>query len=424
MAMEIKHGAPGDEVTVRPYDPSRDLKAIARIWREIGWLGKDVSSKPLANFLRGTRSLVAEIDGAAECLTIASPGTFRYLSEDLPMAGITGVTTGYIARKQGLAGRLTAQLLAEEADGGALVATLGFFEQGYYDRIGFGSGPYVHMIGFDPALLCVTGRPRPPVRVGVKNWRDAHEAMCTRSIGHGGCVLSRPEGVRGEMAFVPGSFGLGYKDGPSGRLSHFFFGAKKAEYGPFHIRLMAWQTQEQLLELLLLLKTLGDQIRCVKMFEPQGLQLQDFLEYPFRQLELTKNSPYAYGVEAAAVWQARILDLPACLARTHLAVATPLCCNLQLADPIADFLATDSQWRGCQGEYILTLGAESQATPGHDPDLPTLRAAVGPFTRLWIGAKSATMLALQPGFSASAVLLQQLDHAFATVPTPNFGWDF
>ena len=41
---------------------------------------------------------------------------------------------------------------------GALVAGLGMFDQGYYDKLGFGSGAYSHRVAFDPARLSVKAR--------------------------------------------------------------------------------------------------------------------------------------------------------------------------------------------------------------------------------------------------------------------------
>ena len=64
----------------------------------------------------------------------------RYLDETLPFSCITGVTTSRVARKLGLAGKLTAVAVAHEAADGAAVVGLGMFEQGFYNRLGFGNG--------------------------------------------------------------------------------------------------------------------------------------------------------------------------------------------------------------------------------------------------------------------------------------------
>jgi len=147
----------------RNYDPEKDKNAVHRIWRETGWLEKG-KEEPLDLFVECGRTLVADLDGEAECLVVSAPGTIRYLDEELPFSCITGVTTSRIARKQGLASGLTARTVAADAAEGALVSGLGMFEQGYYDQLGFGSGGYEHWVGFDPSSLNKTLSPTPITR--------------------------------------------------------------------------------------------------------------------------------------------------------------------------------------------------------------------------------------------------------------------
>jgi predicted acetyltransferase len=139
---------------LRDYDPSRDKTAAHRIWYETGWLEKG-KEEEMDIFVESGRAMVAEIGGEAECLVLSAAGTMRYLDRELPFTGVTGVTTSHVARKQGLASRLTASLVAADAADGALVAGLGMFEQGFYNQLGFGTGSYEHWVGFDPARLCV-----------------------------------------------------------------------------------------------------------------------------------------------------------------------------------------------------------------------------------------------------------------------------
>ena len=109
---------------------------------------------------------VAEVDGQAECLVLTAPGSIRYLNGQLSFCGVTGVGTSRVVRRQGLATRVTAQAIAERALAGDKVAGLGMFEQGFYNRLGMGTGGYEHRIAFDPARLNVAGRPRSPPPVG------------------------------------------------------------------------------------------------------------------------------------------------------------------------------------------------------------------------------------------------------------------
>jgi len=152
-------------MTFRRYDAERDHKAAHRIWRETGWVTDDNGVKILDAELDCARGWVADLSGEAECLVLTMPGTVRHLADDLPAAFVTAVTTSRIARKQGFARRLTAQAIAADVADGALVSALGMFEQGFYDHLGFGTGSYVHRVGFDPTTLKVDGTTRPPRRL-------------------------------------------------------------------------------------------------------------------------------------------------------------------------------------------------------------------------------------------------------------------
>jgi len=152
----------------RAYDAERDGDAARRIWSEIGWLGEGESGRQAMDIWVGAgEARVAEVNGQAECLVLTAPGAMRYLDSDLRFCGVTGVATSRIVRKQGLATRLTAQALADRAAAGDAVAGLGMFEQGFYNRLGMGTGGYEHRIAFDPARLNVAGRPRVPRRLSV-----------------------------------------------------------------------------------------------------------------------------------------------------------------------------------------------------------------------------------------------------------------
>ena len=95
-------------MTFRFYDSDRDKKAIHRIWFETGWLEQD-KTEVMDIYVESGRSMVAEINGEAECLVLTMPGSIRYLDQDLSLACVTGVTTSRVARKQKLASRLTAK---------------------------------------------------------------------------------------------------------------------------------------------------------------------------------------------------------------------------------------------------------------------------------------------------------------------------
>src|SRR3990170_4144406 len=91
----------------RIYDPENDRQAGHRIWRETGWVNNDDDEKAMDHFLAGARALVSDLHGEAECLVASVPGDVRYLDQDLPLSVMASVATSRVARKQGMAGRLT-----------------------------------------------------------------------------------------------------------------------------------------------------------------------------------------------------------------------------------------------------------------------------------------------------------------------------
>ena len=402
------------------YDHDRDFKAVDRIYREVGWLGEDDSKshEELAGAVY--EGVVFRLDGEAECAATTSLGAMRHLEADLDLAVVTGVTTSRVARKLGAAKRVTAAAIAQRGEAGSEIATLGMFEQGFYDRLGFGSGAYSSRVRFDPATLKVDRRFRPPKRIAKDDWRDVHHAMRQRLRGHGSCVLHAPEIMRGELAFSRNPIGLGYYDG--GTLSHFIWGETDGEHGPYRIWWYAYRTPEQLLELLALIRSLGDQVALVSMEEPPEIQFQDVLEAPFRHRRISEGSKYAGSHRTDTWWQARMLDVPKCLAKTRLE-GDEVSFNLTLTDPIAEHVDEASGWRGVAGDYVVTLGERSSARPGRKAALPTLGASVGAFTRIWLGVRPPSVLALTDDLEAEPGLLAALDTALR-LPTPHIGWDY
>ena len=403
------------------YDPGRDAQAVQRIWREVGWIDAERAGIVSRLFECGD-AVVFRLHGEAECAVHTTPGTMRHGTEDLALAAVTAVTTSRVARKLGAAGRLTARALAASAAQGAEVSALGMFEQGFYDRVGFGSGAYEHRFVFDPVSLTVASAFRPPRRLSAADWPEVHACMLRRLRGHGGCTLTPPRVVECEMAWTDDAFGLGYRDAADGGLSHFLWGEAPGEHGPYEITWIGYETVEQLMELLALVKGLGDQVSSVAMLEPPHIQLQDLLKQPFRQRRNTERGKFANEHETMAYWQLRVLDVPKCLAKTCLP-GPDLSFNLRLADPVAEHLDGDNEWPGAGGDYVVTLGEESSAEHGTSPSLPTLEASVGPFSRMWFGVRSASVLSATTDLSADAGLLDALDEKIR-LPQPRLGWDF
>ena len=404
---------------IRRYDHQRDRDSLLRVFREVSWVGKEKEKEPFFDsFASASRGFVAEQNGAAECGVLMYGGTMRYQGGELPFAGVASVTTSRVARRQGLAGRTTAMALADSALRGARLAGLGMFDQGFYNQLGFGTMAYEHWVTFDPATLRVPVRARPPVRITADDAEAVHAGRLARLRPHGGINFHDATFTRTAMHEADNGFGLGYRDGD--RISHHFWADAKGEQGPYSVWWLAYETTDQLLELLALLHNLSDQVHHLEVQEPPQIQIQDLLEWPFRNRSRSHRAEHEHRMWSAAYAQARILDLPACVAAVR--ARTDVAFNLRLRDPVARYLPEDG-WRGAAGEYVVRFGATSDAEPGIHPDLPVLSAGVGAFTRLWLGVKPAVSLAVTDDLSGPPDLLSAIDASLA-LPAPHFDWNF
>jgi predicted acetyltransferase len=409
-------------VKIRPYNASIDSKAVHRIWYDIRWIDGEDDAKALDTFLTNARAIVAEIDGEAECLVVSVPGDVRHLQSDISMGAVTAVSTSLIARKQGLASKLTARLIAEDAVEGLETSALGMFDQGYYNRLGFGTGPYENYLQFDPCDLNIDQPMRPPVRFGKEDSEAVYQSLVQRWRSHGAIRLFSAEHVQAEMAWTEKPFGLGYRN-KRGDLTHFIWGKAKGENGPFTIGALAYQSREQLLELLALIKGIGDQAVSVKLREPGHIQLQDFINTPQRRATSSRGSELGTSHRANAFWQLRINDLEKCLSNTHLPGRKSISFNLDLSDPITRYLESDQPWQGISGEYTVDLGEECRAVKGLKAGLPLVKATVPGMSRLWQGSASATAIALAGELQAEDSVLDSLEQTLS-LPLPRMGWEF
>ncbi len=92
---------------------------------------------------------------------------------------------------------------------------------------------------------------------------------------------------------------------------------------------------------------------------------------------------------------------------------------LRLTDPIGSIEPAVA----IEGDYVVTIGDESGVEPGSAADLPVLEASVNAFTRMWMGVRPASTLALSDALGATPDMLRLLDEAFA-LPEPRHGWFF
>ncbi len=408
-------------MTPERLDQERDREAVRRIWREVGWYPEGEPEKACDLCLQRFDGWVARKEGDAECCVLTTPGSIRYEREDLSLCGVIAVTTSRVARRQGLAARLTAAALAEAAKNGAAVAGLGMFEQGFYDRLGFGSMPYNLDMRFDPASLRVPVRARPPRRLTSEDGGVMHANRCARMRVHGSVVFDEPAVTEVDVRWQTKRFGLGYFEGD--RLTHHLFSEAESKNGPYSVRWLAYQNGNQLLELLALIAGLSDQVHLIRVPEPVHVQLQDLLHCPLRGLATMRNAKHEQRFQHVAWQQIRILDLQRCIAATR--TDRPVHFNLTLTDPVERYLdgaTARGGWRGIAGEYRVTLEEASEIAPGHRASLPELRASAGAFSRLWAGVRPASSLALTDDLTGPADLLAGLDRA--APPQAQFDWMF
>ncbi len=413
-------------MSIEPYNHDRDKTAALRIWHECGWAdaSSERDAKLLDRWAAFQRSWVGRLNGDTECMVQAADATLQHLDEPLPLAGITAVTVSRVARKQRLASRVTAHAVAHEAQAGKLVAALGIFDQGYYDRLGFGTGAYDHEVRFDPRALRVPTPNRPPVRLGLDDFEELHRCRAARAKQHGYVTFDNPGMIEVYAMEKKSAYGLGFRD-ESGTLTHYLYlKPADSEVGPDRVQHLVWSTRDQLLELLGVIKSFEDQVHMVTMTEPPGVQVQALLDQPHRRSEPSHGEgKWKKGITAGAWSQWRMLDVPGCLSRTRLP-GDAVRFNLQLTDPIGQYLDGDNAWQGVGGDYVVSLGQTSNAELGHDLKLPKLATTVNTFTRLWLGVCDATALAITDGLRADEGLLRDLDRAFAAVPTPRWDWTF
>jgi hypothetical protein len=294
------------------------------------------------------------------------------------------------------------------------------FDQGFYNRLGYGTGVYENWIAFDPAWLADLPAPAVPERFDVRNYRLIHQSRLERRKCHGAVDLLPPELTKVDMVLLKNTFCLGYKTGKS--ISHcVVMFCSDVEQGPYKVMCLVYKTLPQLRELLAVIKSLSDQIRQVRLREPREIQIQDFLHKPFQLQNVSRKGQFEAGVRTDAYWQIRILNLEECI--TAMKCTKEVRFNLVVEDPVERFLPAKSVWKGCGGAYTVSLGAKSTMKNGTAEGLETLHASINDFSRYWLGVQSAEALNVTGKFDGSGKLLEELDAA-NDLPSPDPDWDY
>ena len=420
-------------IEYRELNFAKDMNAIKRIWDEIGWATEESEQQAMDVVFAVDDTVVGCVNGSPECSVLAQEGIMRLDQVDLPLCVIAAVTTSRIGRGLGFAQNLTAWQLARAAQKGAAVAALGMFDQGFYNKVGFGTGGYINEFAIDPGSIDVAKKPRTPSRLTKDDSAAMLKAMVNRPRNHGAVVIDNPNSALAECMLSENGFGLGYFSGK--KLTHFVWLSAKGEHGPYKLERLGYSDGEQLLELLALLKSLADQIYSIQMMEPPEIQLQSMLKRPFREQAIAENGKYYSEQNTYAWYQLRVLDVAACVGAVSYA-GPPVGFNLSLTDPVAQVLSSAEQinesWTGVAGDYVvefadtskasLVASGPSKAKGQINPALPTLSCSVNTFSRLLWGVASASSLAISDGLQGPQSLLAALDPVFKTNPKP--GWEF
>lgn len=410
---------------LRNFKFDNDFEKVFKIWQEVGWLSDDKrNKKALKHFVKGGKSKVALLNNEVEGYINSTPGLYQYLDKEFNLQAITAVTISRIARRQNIATKATAETIAEAAQKGVHISALSMFEQGFYNKLGYGTGGYENLVSFDPDHLDIKGKAPVPARIDDKDYKMVHQAKLQRKKRHGYCSLLPEELTKGEMLFGDKKpFGLGFKDQNGNITHHLFIHPTQQSHGPYFIRWMVFNTVEQFFDLMNLIKNLGDQIHLVKLWEPAGIQFQNLIKKPYKASKVTEKSEFEVTNKAYALWQARILNLQECINNTSLKSET-VKFNLKLKDPIEKYLDNNSSWQGLSGNYTIIFGDSSKLEKGLSSNLPTLKTDINTFTRMWIGAVRPSLLPYTNYFEAPKTLIEKLDNLFITLPKPKVDWNF
>ena len=144
---------------LRTFNLEKDFEDVFKIWREVGWINDEKRKREaLKYFVQAGKGKVTLLNNEVEGYVNSTPGYYQYLDQEFDLQAVTAVTISRVARKQGIASKATAEVIAKAAHNGVHLSALGMFEQGFYNKFGYGTGSYEHFISFDPDHLQIPGK--------------------------------------------------------------------------------------------------------------------------------------------------------------------------------------------------------------------------------------------------------------------------
>lgn len=405
------------------YDPSLHLEDCLLTWKDAGWLAKGLE-KAAEEFIGAGSALVGLENGKAVALATSGKGSFHHCLHggELPFCAVKSVNVAFHGRKLGYAARLTSALLAEAGERGDACAGLGMFEQGFYDRLGFANMPYWNSLQLRPSDIAIQGEMSSrPVRLAAEDWEEIHRNRTQRYRCHGSLNLSSAT-TKASIGFSPGCFALGFRNRAGELTHHVFFEKISGEHGPALTGWLVFSNHEQFRDLMILLKSMGDQIDLVRISEPPGLQLQSLVKKPLSARRRTLSAPRERAEVRSLAWtQCRILSPTGCIDGMN-CPGKPCSFNLILHDPIEEHLEGRGSWRGCSGEYTVNLSSGSCVESGLSRGLQLLECSVNAFSMLWSGSTRASLLPYLFSVNAPVELLEDIEQSMP-MPEPFYDWE-
>ena len=377
---------------------------------------------------------VTRIDGDAECMVVWRTRPKSDISrKDLPFSAVAGRPSHPASHEnKGLAGtthrtlgRTRSKRRAHSYQG------LSFFEQGYYDRLGFGTAQYEDWIGFDPALLNVPFPARPPktihhrrLRTRMHQSRLASKKTNTAFVTFPDPNMDPQRQMRHQERLRPRATSTKPQT-----KSHTTSGAATTTMqNTAPTSSNGWLTRppEQFLELMGIIRSPrrsspNDQHEPA----PPHPDTRPPQRNPSKTEWTTSKSKFATFSRSHRLL-AKPHQRPTQMPRKNTPPRAPTTqFNLQLTDPIDDFLPEDETWKSTTGPIHHHPRTRILRDPRHTKKTSqTLKTTTSAFSRMWLGCLRTHIPTLHRHHTSPT----RTPHPNRTIPGPSQpqgrDWDF